>query len=106
MPPAPTNDDVLAIVGLVLAIKKKEKCKKKHSEWCKEWLLKINKYSHTNLLNELKFAPKDWHNYLHMDENTYLELLSLVTPLIQKNDTIIPHERLTATLKFLATGTS
>lgn len=113
MPPVlskvtPTNDDVLAIVGLVLAIKKNEKCKKKRSVWCKEWLLKRNKYSYTNLLNELKFAPKDWHNYLRMDENTYLERLSLVTPMIQKNDTVMrpaitPHERLTATLRFLAT---
>lgn len=47
-----------------------------------------------------------------MDEETYLNLLSLVTPLIEKNDMVMrnaisPHERLTATgksyedLKFL-----
>ena len=46
-----------------------------------------------------------------MDEDTYLELLTLVAPLIQKQDTrmrqsISPHERLTATLRFLATGRS
>jgi hypothetical protein len=44
-----------------------------------------------------------------MDEETYLKLLSLVTPLIRKQDTIMreaitPHERLTATLRFLAAG--
>ncbi|KAL1488503.1 hypothetical protein ABEB36_014969 [Hypothenemus hampei] len=44
-----------------------------------------------------------------MDEDTYLELLKLVTPLIQKEsthlrETIGSHERLTATLLYLATG--
>lgn len=42
---------------------------------------------------------------------TYLKLLKLVTPLIQKREThlracISPHERLMATLRFLATGRS
>jgi hypothetical protein len=44
-----------------------------------------------------------------MDKETYLKLLSLVTPLIRKQDTImreaiIPHGRLTATFRFLAMG--
>ncbi|CAH2000985.1 unnamed protein product [Acanthoscelides obtectus] len=73
--------------------------------------MKREHYSHINLLNELKFAPKDWHNYLRMNEETYLKLLSMVTPLIKKQDTVMrkavsPHERLTATLRFLATERS
>ncbi|KAG5863376.1 hypothetical protein JTB14_013268 [Gonioctena quinquepunctata] len=61
-----------------------------------------------NLLTELKVVPKDWHNYLRMSEETYLNLLSLVSPL-RRNDTVIrnaitPYERLTAMLRFLATG--
>lgn len=44
-----------------------------------------------------------------MTEETYLELLHKVSSRIKKNDTnmrqaITPHERLTATLRFLATG--
>ena len=43
-----------------------------------------------------------------MNESTYLILLSTVSPLIQKKTTmreaITPHERLTVTLRFLATG--
>lgn len=44
-----------------------------------------------------------------MDEDTYIELLNLVTPLIKKQDTVMrkaitPHERLSTTLRFLATG--
>ena len=67
--------------------------------------------SHVNLLKDLRFHPKDWHHFLRMNESTYLTLLSMVSPLIQKNNTtmwqaITPHERLTATLRFLATGRS
>ncbi|PNF31399.1 hypothetical protein B7P43_G04087 [Cryptotermes secundus] len=71
--------------------------------------MKRNVYSHVNLLGELKLVPKDWHNYLRMNEETYLQLLSLVAPLIKKKDTVMrmaisPHVRLTATLRYLATG--
>ncbi|KAJ8946637.1 hypothetical protein NQ314_008809 [Rhamnusium bicolor] len=103
------DDDALAILGLILCLKRKNR--KPRSVSCKKWLLRRNKYSHVNILHELKFAPKDWHNYLRMDEETYLNLLALVTPLIKKKDTIMreaitPHDRLTATLRFLATGRS
>nr|XP_023027147.1 uncharacterized protein LOC111515143 [Leptinotarsa decemlineata] len=44
-----------------------------------------------------------------MDEESYITLLKLVSPIIKKQDTILraaisPHERLTATLRYLATG--
>jgi len=105
-----SDDDVLAVFALLLILKNKKK-QNKRKEWCKEWLKKRNVYSHVNLLTELKVVPKDWQNYLRMSEETYLNLLSLVTPLIRKNDTVMrkaisPHERLTATLQFLATGRS
>lgn len=101
------DSDALAILGLCFVLKKK---KKRQRQWCKEWLLK-KQFSHTLLLEELKLFPKDWHNYLRMDEQTYLHILSLVTPFIKKEDTymrtaITPHERLTATLRFLVTGRS
>ena len=82
-------------------------CKK----WTKSWLLKRDHFSHVNLLQGLRFHPKDWHNYLRMNKCTYHALLSMVCPLIKRKDTrmrqaITPHERLTATLRFLATGRS
>ena len=69
-----------------------------HEVWCKEWLKKRTKFSHVNLLNELRFAPKHWHNYLRMNEQTYFILLEKVAPLIQKKDTVLrpsisAHER-------------
>lgn len=93
-----STDDALAVVGLLLVTKTFNRRKRmKRNIWCKNWLKKRERYSHVNLLNELKFAPKDWHNYLRMDEETYLRLLSLVTPLIIKKDTVMreaipPHQ--------------
>ncbi|XP_050672980.1 uncharacterized protein LOC126970873 [Leptidea sinapis] len=85
-------DDALAIVGLM-------------------YVLKVNRRKRKNLINELRITPKDFNNYLRINEDTYLHLLSLVTLLIKRQDTILrnaitPHERLTATLRFLATGRS
>lgn len=92
--------------------KKKRSKLKKHqtrTKWVKEWLLKRQCFTHTNLLEELRLQPDDWRNYLRMDEDSYVMLLNLVTPIIEKQDTILrsaisPHERLTATLRYLATG--
>jgi hypothetical protein len=35
-------------------------------------------------LTDLKIYPRDWHNYLRINEETYLILLSLLTPSIKK----------------------
>lgn len=46
-----STDDYIAVVGLVLALKKKRsKNRRKPRVWCKDWLLKRNQYSHVNLL--------------------------------------------------------
>ncbi|KAL5246308.1 hypothetical protein ACI65C_013716 [Semiaphis heraclei] len=107
---APVSRTVnLALAATAVALVIKTKGKKQKRKWTKDWLLKRSQYSHVNLLNELRFHPED--QSLRMDEETYFELLQLVTPLIVKQDThlrksITPHERLTATLRFLATGCS
>ena len=78
----------------------------------KKWLLKRQDFSQVNLLKKLKVHPKDWHNFLKIDESIYLTLFSMVSPLIQKKknttmrQAVTLHERLTATLRFLATGRS
>lgn len=100
------EDELLAIAG-VLLIKKLKVTKKRRPQ--RSWIEKRATYSHINLIKELVNEPDDFRNYLHMDETTYRHLLNLVTPVIQRNDTVMklsitPHERLTATLRFLATG--
>ena len=59
------------------------------AEKLREWLLKRNSYSHTNLLKELRTAPKDWRNYSKIDKETYCNLLCLVKLFIQKEDTVM-----------------
>ena len=74
-------------------------------------MLKRDQCSHTNLLVDFKLEPDDWRNYLHMNKDTYIDLLRLVTPFIRYEDTakrkaITPHERLSVTLRYLATSMS
>ena len=81
----------------------------RRSKW--KLLLKRQDFSHITLLRELHDEPHDWRNYLRMDVDTYTYLLELVTPHIIRENTVMrtaitPHERLTATLRFLATGRS
>ncbi|KAK4886556.1 hypothetical protein RN001_002827 [Aquatica leii] len=109
---ATTSDYRLCLIAAAVAImvkKNKNARKKVRSRWVKPWLTKRISLSHINLLTELRLEPDDYRNYLRMNEDTYIELLQLVTPYIQKNNTVLrmaisPHERLSAT--FLATGRS
>lgn len=98
------NFIILSTVFCLLVKRKRQK-----RQWVKEWLLNRKRHTHVNLLNELRLESSDWRNYLRMNEHCYIKLLRLVTPLIKKKDTnmresISPHERLAATLRFLATG--
>ena len=72
-----------AAIAVVLDRKYRRNARKSR-EWTKKWLLKRQEFSHGNLLKELRFLSKDWHNFLRMNESTYLTLLSMVSPLIQK----------------------
>lgn len=108
-----TEDLALIATAFVCIEKIKQRPKKKinRTKWVKAWLAKRPTYSHVNLIEELRLEPDDFRNYLRMDENTYVELLEAVSPLIRKQDTVMRtaiscHERLSVTLRFLATGRS
>jgi hypothetical protein len=47
------------------------------------------KYSHINLLNEIWLEMADYRKYLRMDEETYLELLQIVSLIIKMKDNIM-----------------
>lgn len=77
--------------------------------WVKEYR---RRYSHLSLINELRDSyPDDYKNYLRMDSASFDILLDLIKDKISKADTVMrksisSEERLTATLRFLATGRS
>ncbi|XP_069819926.1 uncharacterized protein [Dendropsophus ebraccatus] len=107
----------LAAKMIKLAIEMKQQkeqrpAKRKRRLWTKEWLQQRDNLTHMPLLAELTDTQaEDYRNYLRMSEESFLQLLSLVKPFIQKKDTVMrqsipPEQRLTATLRFLATGKS
>lgn len=62
-----------------------------------------------NVMQELEV--NDVKNFLRMDIECFEEILCMVTPLIEKKDTLMrkaisARERLTATLRFLVSGQS
>ena len=105
-----SSEEKLALAAIAISVVLKKR-RRSRREWVKQWLLMRPKQSDTTLLEELRLYPDDFQNYLRMDYDIYNELLKLISPLIVKQDTnfrdaITPHERLAATLRYLATGRS
>ena len=80
------NTDDLLAVYVVLSTKGK---RKRAISWTKDWLLKREQLGCTHLLRELLPYLEDVHTFLRMDENSYLELLDLVRPRIEKQSTVL-----------------
>lgn len=106
------EEELLLTTAMVCCIQTKtENESEQKRKWCKGWISEREKWSHKNLIERLRSEPADFRNYMRMDETTYVELLNLVTPLLSKQDTVMrlaitPHEKLSATLRFLSTGTT
>lgn len=98
--------------------KKKNKIKKRKQRriWVKRWLEKRQSDGmYMKLLSELRYGyDKDdylYRNFLRMSHANFSELLAMVEPLIEKQNThfrmaISAGERLAITLHYLATGNS
>lgn len=99
-----SDQDLAAAVVLVLKLKKRKR------RWSKEWFKKRQKYTYERLLRDLALTDvNDFNNFVRLDITKFQELLDLVTPLIEKKNTnmreaIPPFQRLSITLRYLATG--
>ena len=89
----------------------KRKKRKKRAVWAKPWLLERSVFGvYESLLQKMKLDDVEgYQNYLRMSEENFLELVALVRPDIEKQNTwmreAIPTEvKLAATIRFLATG--
>lgn len=89
--------------------------KRPRTTWTRQWILnRTTEGCCQKVLQE--FCAQDdqkhlYENFLRMDSETFDELLEMVSPLIQKQETnmrkpISPRERLAVTLRFLASGDS
>ena len=84
---------------------------KKRSTWARKWLRRRRQRSiYSNLVQELREEdPDEYLKYLRMTTTTFNILLEKVRPYIEKKNTAMRNsisaaERLTVTLRFLATG--
>ncbi|KAG0725785.1 hypothetical protein GWK47_037935 [Chionoecetes opilio] len=92
-------------------INRRRRAKKR--AWIRSWLARREKESvYHRLLKELSVEDHEtMKNWIRLDKDQYHKLLQLVTPLIAKKDTrmrkaVTAGERLTLTLRYLATGES
>lgn len=102
-----SDDEIMAAAMLVILL---GKGKKRKRIWAKEWFKKRPVYTHERLLNDLTLTQEnDFKNYMRMDVAKFEELLQKVKPLIEKKNTVMreaisPYQRLSITLRYLATG--
>lgn len=86
--------------------------RKRKKIWTKMWIQRRNNLGLSNLMRELADEePEDFKNIVRMTDVQFHELLQLVAPLIQRNDTkmreALPAKlKLEITLRFLAGGES
>jgi hypothetical protein len=94
-----SDDDAMGSLWLLLSLCAREN-RQRRNVTCgvKTGYEKEKPIPHISLLSELKIYPRNWHNYLRINEETYLNLLSLLTPSIKKQGMIMreaatPHGR-------------
>lgn len=78
----------------------------------RNWLIAEDTISHVALLKELQQnEPKEFLNYVRMDEEKFNITFILIQPYVQKKDTVMredifAEERLITALSYLAIGQS
>lgn len=94
--------------------RKKRLCARKEKEvWVRDWLMKRKEKGCTeNLMKELDLQlPVLFTNFLRLSRDNFDLILGLVSPLIERQDTILresisARDRLMVTLRYLGTGDS
>ena len=70
--------------------KGKKKESQKGRKWAKQWFIDREKFTHEELLNELRvIEPNDFRNFVRMNGELLDELLALVAPEIEKRNTVM-----------------
>lgn len=84
--------------------------RKRRTCWTRPWILRRQEHGAHSLIKELSQEDHEsYKNFVRMTKEDFTELLEKVSPLIAKKDTIMrksisPAERLSLTLRYLATG--
>lgn len=102
-----TDEEALAVLAVVLALKKKKEKKRLCAHGGLPRKNRPNLNIHHTLLRKLDI--EDPETRTHLNKEQYQQLLQLVTPLIAKEDTnmkeaVTAEERMCLTLQYLAKG--
>ena len=107
------DEDMLLLLMLLRQRRLRRERHVSRKVWVKRiFTLREQKGAFQNLVKEMRATDREAHfKFLRMSPERFDHLLSLVSPLITKNDTnfrksITPAERLAVTLRFLASGDS
>ena len=106
------EEEILLLLLLMRRRRRRLRAAQRNS-WSKNWISRREMQGvHSNLFRELKVEdPEQFRQYHRLSRESFNEILAIVSPLISKQDThlrmaIAPSERLSVTLRFLATGSS
>ena len=105
-----SEEELLALlVVLLLRRRRRKACRPK--KWAREWISKSRQQgAYPNLLRELNAEdPEAFRQFHRLDRESFETILAMVAPLITKEGThmrrsLPPGEKLSITLRFLATG--
>ena len=104
------DEEILLFLLLLRRRRRRLRAANRHI-WTKRWILRREaKGTYWNLIRELNVEdPEKFKQYHRLDRNSFQQILAMVSPLITKKDTKLrsslkPCERLSVTLRFLATG--
>lgn len=96
---------------LVQAKRLNEKRKNKGKRlWVKPWMARKERSIYNNLVQEMRLEDgRGFYDYHRLSKEHFQELLNMISPVIQKENTrlreaIPPEQRLSVTLRYLATG--
>ena len=108
-----SEDEEILLFLLLLRRRRRRKRACNRKIWSKSWILRrASQGACDNLVRELAAEdPAQFRDYHRLDRRCFEDVLSMVNKFIVKKSTkmrssISPRDRLTVTLRFLATGKS
>ncbi|XP_068759068.1 uncharacterized protein [Montipora capricornis] len=106
------NEELLALLLILLLRRRRRKRQKDRPKaWARNWISRSQlQGAYPNLLRELNTEdPEAFRQFHRLDRESFDTILAKIAPLITKKDTLMrrsipPGEKLSITLRFLATG--
>lgn len=104
------TETLLTLMQVVRRVNERRRRDKVKKLWVKPWMARKERSVYNNLVQELRLEDgRGFFEYHRVTREDFQELLTKVAPLIEKQSTrlraaIPPEQRLSVTLRYLATG--